>query len=209
VYNRLPIGDRATNQLDSAKPVDKRGKRPHFQFRTSSHSQTTRNMDRPTTARTARYGACSGCRRSKVKCLPRPDDTSSCRRCAELGESCEFEPHRKGRTHTKRPRPESVEPVRTITTSRHTDRHGPLNSTPSVAHASDSRRHTRDGQQWPPVRSSPYVVIHSMTGPRDWFISSSRSIYAVPYPDQLTTHDPIARGIITTKDSERLFKRWV
>lgn len=166
-------------------------------------------MDTATTTKTARYGACSACRRSKVKCLPRFEDTSSCRRCAELDETCEFEPHRKGRRHIHAKRKRSEEPVRVIAASSVSGRRDALNLVPPMVTPSETQRPTTDGQQWPPVRSSPYVVIHSMTGPRDWFVTSSRSIYAVPCPDQLASHDPIVRGVMTTKDSERLFKRYV
>jgi len=153
--------------------------------------------------KTARYGACSACRRSKVKCLARAEDPSSCQRCAELGESCEFEPHRKGRSrvHAKYRRP--VESATGIAAPRSST------SETRMISSGGSGPHESSGQQWPPLRSSPYVVIHSMTGPRDWFVTSSKSIYAVPCPDQLRTSDPIDRGIITIKDAERLFKRWV
>jgi len=156
--------------------------------------------------RVAKYGACLACRRAKVKCYQSADTYDEpCRRCRSLGEACEFLPHQKG-----------PKPRRQVGTPSHgSNGNGTNVRAPTLAsvHRSDILRQTSNDtvepNPWPPMRSSPYVVIQSIVGQEHSRLASARSVFASPTTEGLSGYDPVDRGIIEMRDAERLFKRCV
>jgi hypothetical protein len=168
----------------------------------TAHPEIARSY-RPT------FGACLGCRRVKTKCIVRPPSdnapagSKSCERCSRLAVPCMFTPHRKG---TKPKARTSIS-----TGSKDQDRiamHNPsrlrlLAERPAIETSPDLTPEAI----WPPLRSSPYVVIYSMLDSQGDTSMDAKSIFAVPRIDQVPDLDPLRQGIIHRKDAARLFKR--